>query len=186
MSRSVSFRDLRLTPTLEQFNEIDMLNIYKDDVMKGVLAACAFDVNQPVLYVPSQHRDMQGKVAVGFVAVGEISLKAEFRMNGMLNMTERLVAAGRRDVSLAKEMAELSGLSRNYTPTECDDDETDGLADDQLEPDWLFVENQIKVLTELRDFIRGPCFTAAGGLKTYSDYAEYAESVGTYREKYDY
>lgn len=175
--RTCSFRDLLVCEELSHIkNEISLLHPSNDGVMERILGAIGFDVAYPIAYIPSKHRDMQGKVAVGYVAVGEISCNRNF-INGKLSTTEdRIIAAGYQDISLARELASLSGQSRSFAEfveVEAADEESVNYdSANEVEPDYTFVESQIKQLAEIRDTIRGSMYNSWGEVKTLAEYKE--------------
>lgn len=182
---SIGFRDILLIPELSKYNEIQLLPPSMDKLVNKYLKQLAFDITQPIVYIPAKYRDMQNKVAVGFRAVGEINRSREYK--GLLDTTQRIVAAGYTDASLAREMAELMGRSRSYTNEDerprmtkkerelrknegynlYDEDEEDIV---QVEEDYEDTLEQIVMLETIRDTVRGPMFNNAGGLKVPSEY----------------
>lgn len=174
MSKVLSFRDLLLCEELAHIkNEIELLHTANDDIVEDVLRKVGFDTDYPVLYVPSKHRDMQNKVAVGFMAVGEISLNRNFINSPMCSVEERIVAAGYQDRSRAVEMQRLTGGRVSATILATDDDrigDENEYAPDLIEPDYEEVAKQIKQLEEIRDAIRGDKYNEAGDLKTFAEY----------------
>lgn len=174
MSRTISFRDLLVCEELRHIkNEIELLSIQNDALVSNILSKIGFDIDYPVLYVPCKHRDMQNKVAIGFMAVGEISLNRAFINSPMCSITERMVAASYTDPSMTRELGALMGNTVNYRRLLSEDIESEGdeLPDDMLEADRHEVASQIKVLCEIRDAIRGDMYNEAGDLKTYEEYS---------------
>lgn len=173
MSRVISFRDLMVCSQLAHIkNEVELLSIANDDLVSSILAKIGFDVDYPILYVPSKHRDMQNKVAVGFMVVGEISLNRAFVNSYLCSTTERMIAACYTDPTLTRELGKLAGNRVNYKAMLEDQAEFEGdeLPEDMLEPDRFIVADQIKQLTELRDMIRGTIYNDSGDLKTFGEY----------------
>lgn len=173
MSRVISLRDLMVCSKLSHIkNEVELLEIKNDDTVSWVLAQIGFDIEYPVTYIPSKHRDMQNKIAVGFMAVGEISLNRAFISSSLCTPTERMIASSYSDPSLTRELARLAGNYVNYKSLLEDEAEFDGieLSEDLLEPDRDIVAAQIKTLADLRDLIRGNMYNDAGDLKTYEEY----------------
>jgi hypothetical protein len=173
MSRTISFRDLLVCEELAHIkNEIELLHPDNDDLVADILSKIGFDVEYPVLYVPSKHRDMQNKIEVGFMAVGEISLNRSFINSPMCSITERMVAASYTDPTMTRELAGLMGHSINYKVLLSEDAEYDGeeLPNEMLEPDREHVAKQIKQLADIRDAIRGDMYNEAGDLKTFAEY----------------
>ena len=186
MSKAYSFTDLLTLPSLSHLNEITMLHPSNDHLVADVLEQIGVDLDRGVYYVPSKHRNMQGNIVLSYQAVCELSLKKKWLNSGFFDLTDRLVVAGRTDPSLAREMSYLTGQSHQYSP---DEDytglEEDDFPQDQLEPDWVFLQSQIAQLEEVRDSIRGNPYNAAGSLKTFDEYAEDFETKTFYEEKYD-
>ena len=170
--KTLSFRDLQLCEEFAGMNEISMLHPDNDAKMEKVLAACGLDVEYPVLYIPTKHRCMGNKVAVGFQCVGEISINRAYLKSAMCSTTERMVAASYTDPSLTRELANLMGGTVNYRSLQDESIEFEGdeLPEDMLEPDRVEVAKQIKQLTEIRDVLRGSPYNEAGDLKTFAEY----------------
>jgi hypothetical protein len=157
-------------------NEIELLSISCDPLMERILSKIGFDVDYPVVYIPSKHRDMQNNVAVGFMAVGEISLNRSFINSDMCSVTERLVASSYLDPSMTRELSNLMGNHINFKALIDEEGEYDGeeLPSEMLEPDREVVTAQIEQLADLRDYIRGSMYNEAGDLKTYDEYKQSA------------
>lgn len=184
MSRTISFRDLMVCEELAHIkNEIELLHPSNDDLVASVLSKIGFDIDYPVAYIPSKHRDMQNKVAVGFMAVGDISLNRDFINSPMCSVVDRMVAAAYTDPSLTKELANLTGNQVNFKALMDDEGDYAGdeLDDSLLEPDYEYVSQQIKQLESIRDAIRGPMYNEAGALKTYAEYKQYYQGKASVR-----
>lgn len=170
MSRVFSFRDLLLIPALAKFNEIQLLHPAMDETVNSFLVQLGFDLNHAILYVPAKHRDLQGKVAIGFRAVGEISDDRTFLTSRLCTITERLVAAAAKDPSLCRELCQLMGNSINLSDGDGPNDENN-YPDDLVESDFDNVASEIRNLEKLRDQIRGTPYDEAGALKLPGTYA---------------
>lgn len=172
MSRTISFRDLRLIDALKKYNEIELLHPDRDDEVNAFLKVLGFNVNLGVLYVPSKHRDLQGNIGLGFSAVGEISAYSDYLNSPMCPLVERILAASKRDMSLAREMAAMLGSSVNIMAQTDDgfDDEGEEFPEEWIEPDYDEVSIQIKLLENLRETIRGSHLNDYGNLKTPEEY----------------
>lgn len=176
MSKSISFRDLRLIPELSSYNEIAMLQPRMDHLISGFLKIVGFDLDYPVEYVPSLHRDMQGKVALGFRCVGEVSCNRADINSPFCDLTDRLVAASYLDTSLMDALSELVAQSPDYASLAEDGqinvEEMPALATIIFEDNWEDTEAQITVLYDLRDKIRGSAYNESGALKMPEEYHE--------------
>lgn len=170
MSRVFSFRDLQRIPALSGLTEIELLSIERDDLVNHYLGQLGFDMNKAILYTPSKHRDLSGKVAIGYQVVGEIDAYDRTFLNHSLCLPiERLVAASKYDMSLTRELAKLMGSSVELR----DDgavDEDDGFPPELIEPDHVEVVAQILILENIRDTVRGSPYNEQGALKTPGEY----------------
>jgi hypothetical protein len=154
--KSISFRDLQLADELKHLNEIEMLHEDNDLVMSVVLLQCGFDINKPIRYIPSKHRDLRGKIAVGFQACGEVSLSENLRHSPVMDITDRMIATAYTDPSLTREMASMMGNTVNYKALlEQEDIPEDEEYDEPPEEDYEWVTSQIKQLEDIRKQIRG-------------------------------
>lgn len=168
MSRVFSFRDLRRIPELSHLSESELLWPKHDAVVNQALAMLGFNVNAPILYVPSQHRDLSGKVEVGYRAVGEISNDPVYLNSKLCPLIERLIWAAQKDPSLAKELSKMMGHSVNLD--EDASEEAADFPDTDIDPDYEIIQQQIEVLTLLRDERRGSPYNDQGNLKTPQEY----------------
>lgn len=155
MARVFSFRDLKLIPELSKYNEVELLHPVLDTRVNKYLAQLGFNMNAPIEYIPAKHRDIQGKVAVGFRAVGEITQDREFINSHLCSVTERMMAAHQQDPGLAKEMASLMGSSCSFVSQFHPEEEDMHFPAELVERDCDDVGNQIRELEAIRDAIRG-------------------------------
>lgn len=170
MSRVFSFRDLQRIPALSGLSEIQMLAIERDDLINQYLSTLGFDTTKAILYVPAKHRDLSGKVAVGYRAVGEIDPHNRTYLNSSVAAPiERLIAASKTDMSLTRELAKLMGSN-----IELKDDgateEDDSYPPELIEEDHEEVSEEILNLENIRDMIRGSPYNEYGALKTPQEY----------------
>lgn len=173
MSRVISFRDLRLIGELSQYNEIELLHPNQDAQVNYYLEQLGFNTAVGVLYVPNIHRDLQGKVALGFRAVGEINPASPYIDSPLCTLIERILAAAVKDISMAKEMSMMLGNSINFAIQGADelyDQNQEEFPLELVEPDFEEVTDQIKFLEGVRDQLRGSCYNEYGNLKTPKEY----------------
>jgi len=169
----MSFRDLKLIDELAKYNEIELLRPEMDDLVNGFLVQLGFDLSEGVLYVPNKHRDLQNNVAVGFRAVGRISLSREYLTSSMATAVDRLIAAQYTDPSLARELASMMGTGASFMAESSRDglyDEDEEYPNDWIEEDRDDVDNEIKSLEAIRDGLRGPYLNEYGNIKTPAEY----------------
>lgn len=171
MSRVLSFRDLQRIPALAKYTESELLGIEMDEKINKCLAALGFDVRQPILYVPTIHRDMAGKVAMGFRAVGEIDpYNREYLNSRVADPVEWLIASSKTDMSLARELSQMMGAGICWS----DDNgtENDDFPDELIEESFGADASAILILERMRDQVRGTPYNEAGALKTPEEYQE--------------
>lgn len=169
MSRVFSFRDLQRIPALKGLTETQLLSIERDDLVNQYLAELGFDITKAILYVPAKHRDLSGKVAVGYRAVGDINQDRKWLNSSMCLPIERLIAASKTDMSLTRELAKLMGSNVDLR----DDgvvEEPEDFPDELTEPDADDVAHQILILESIRDQVRGSPYNEQGALKTPQEY----------------
>jgi hypothetical protein len=109
----ISLRDLMLCEELAGIkNEIELIHPSNDNLVNSLLVQIGFDIKKNILYEASKHRDLTGKVAIGFCACGEYSTDPQYKK--FLDVTERTVVAGMVDPSLGREMAAMQGRKNLY------------------------------------------------------------------------
>lgn len=168
MSRVISFRDLKIVPSLSQYTEVELLSTNLDDKVNNVLGQLGFNLKAPILYVPTKHRDMQGGVGVGFRAVGHINNDHAYLSSNICPMIERLIWASLKDPSLARELAKMMGHTVNLDDTALEID--DPMYEEEIEDDYEMTSAQIVALTTIRDVVRGSPYNEQGILKTPKEY----------------
>jgi hypothetical protein len=170
--KNISFRDLRLCTPFVGMSEIQMLTLENDDNMAWALDQIGFDIEYPISYVPLKHRDMQGKVGLGFMCVGEINMNSSYVESSLCTLAERMIVAAYTDPSLTKELSNLMGMRVNFRSLleNGTDSSREDLPDEMLEPDRELVGFQIEELERLRDHIRGSMLNDRGEAKTFAEY----------------
>lgn len=126
--RSLSVRDLLVAEELSHIkNEIDLIHPQNDELVKFILHQIGFDTRHEIQYIPSLHRDLKGKVAVGFQVVGEYSTDHKYRK--FMDTLDRVIICGMKDISLGRELAAMMGSQLQYH----NDPEADNVSDAELE-----------------------------------------------------
>lgn len=165
MSRVMSLRDLQRFEALRTYKETSLIHPVMDLVMFKYLGALGFSLDHPIEYIPSFHRDMQGRVALGFQAVGEIDHEnKEYLRSHLCPLVDRLMAAAKKDMSLCVELCQMSG---QRVPLDDDAIEEDNsFQDEWIEPNYKTNLASIEALLEIRDNIRRPRRNENGTEKT--------------------
>lgn len=166
MSRVFSFRDLiRVVPQFQGKSEYDLIRPEMDEAVHDVLADLGFSMRHAITYVPALHRDLTGRVAVGFMARGALNHYARSYLSSPLcDPIELLIAAAKRDPSMAAELAKMLG-GKHCLDNDCAIDKEPPY-DGKVEPDYEDNLLMIQGLTQLRDFIRGNEMLDDGTMQT--------------------
>lgn len=187
MSRVISFSDLKLAEELSHLNSIQMCHPSNDELMFSVLDQLGMDCQYAVEYLPSQHRNMQGKVVIDFQATGELQLQRSFVDSYLCSPIERNIAYGYTDLSLSEALASTSWTNPDYDAFHQEEmsEECELFMDQQQDTfDYEFVGKQIEQLRSIRDTLRGPPYNAAGSPKTREEFKTWYENQTFYEEKY--
>lgn len=113
--KSISARDvLKALPHYK--NEFDVISKDNDAEVYGVLDAVGFDSRRGVVYEVALHRDMSGKVAVGYRLCGEFNPDPKYRQ--FHDLTERIAINGLTDPTFARELEEIRGKRFDYNNKE--------------------------------------------------------------------
>jgi hypothetical protein len=127
--RATSLRDLMVAECLAHIpSEAMLVSPENDKLVASVLEQIGYDVKQKWEYIPSRHRDMQNKIDVGYMVVGEFSRDPKYRH--FLDTTDRIICAGATDASMAVEMSNLLGKKHTYRGDEKWDDGSRAAVDD--------------------------------------------------------
>lgn len=170
MNRVLSFRDLRLIPELAQYNEIELLNPELDSLVNSFLAKLGYDLDYGVVYEPSKHRDMQGKVGIGFRVIGELDINRNVVNSSLCGIEDRLAVAAYLDPTFIKEVAPMLGSRIDPKSFQEDAEASDESSNDYVEDDYEQVSQQIEQLRTIRDLLRGDVYNEAGDYKAPNDY----------------
>jgi hypothetical protein len=127
--RATSLRDILLADSLSHIkSEVLLICPENDLAVAAVLEQIGYDINQAWEYVPSRHRDMTNKIAIGYMIVGEYARDDKYRH--FLDTTDRVIVRGMSDPSLAREMSALQGRKNMYKGEDKWDDGSRAKKDD--------------------------------------------------------
>ena len=160
MGKSISVTDLQLIPELSHLRMLDFVNPVNDKLIAPFLHRFGLDLDYSIVYIPCSHRNLQGKVVIGYLIAGEVRCDHEFLSSPFASAEDRIIAAGYRDLSLAEDMAASLSAVRDYQTT-------NGIAlpRDQCNKDEKDILDQIKVLEDLLLLARGNPFKSDGSRK---------------------
>ena len=160
MSKSVSFRDVIKCLKYVgkgKFNEVELLQKENDAVVLPILHELGIDVRKAVWVDAAKHRDMDLNVGIGFRYNGFMRIDREWAKSKATTLHERIAIAASRDISLAKEMNNLSGNSVSHVVT---DDKYELQENDEFPPSLIsetYIEDRAMIVTlnQLAVKIRG-------------------------------
>ncbi len=163
--KTFSVTDLKLIPELSHLRMLDFIDPKNDKLIAPYLRIVGFDLDYPVQYIPSKHRNLQGQEIIAYQIVGEVECNESF-LNGPWATTEdRIIAAGYRDIGKAEDMAQALTSARDY-----DSGVVEGFPPDLANPDEAEILMQIKVLEDLLLNVRGSPFKQDGSRFTLAEW----------------
>lgn len=166
MSKNISTTDLMLIPELSHLRMLDFIDPKNTELISPFLKVIGFDLEYPIQFIPCQHRNMQGKVVIAYLIVGEVEINSSFQDSVWCTPEDKLIAAGYRDLGLAKDMATSLTSARDYGS----DEGGDGFPPDQSNPNEADILMQIKVLEDLLLMVRGNPFKQDGSRATLDEH----------------
>ena len=174
--KTISFQDLLKVSWLQGYSEIDLLSIEMDEQVDKVLDEIGIDTEYPILYFPCKHRTLDNKVVVGYMACGEVSCNRKHTNSPYFDITDIVIANMYRDIDYAKELAEMAGRTTDWIGTlEEEIDVEENNEEIEIEEDYDMVSEQMRLLEDIRDRIRGPLYNNSGAIKTRAEYREWLE-----------
>jgi hypothetical protein len=167
----VSTHDLKLIPELAHFSLFDLINPDNDAVVNEFLWTMGLDIDRPLEYDVSYHRTLTKKSVVGFVIIGEVRTDRQFRLSPWCTAEDRMIAAGKKDVSLARELAAMMNIQNGYgSEQSLEDEEVGELFQDQSEIERI--EDELTAMKVVLDNIRGNQYKRNGTRKLAHEYHE--------------
>jgi hypothetical protein len=167
----ISVTDLQLVPELSHLRQMDFIDPANTELLRPVLKTLGFDLEYPVQFIPSQHRNLQGKVVISYQIVGDVEINESFLSSEWATAEDRMIAAGYRDVGLAADLAASMTIGRDYEG----ESKGEALAPDQLNPDADIISAQIKVLEDALLLVRGDPFKEDGSRSTLCEHKKLAK-----------
>ncbi len=163
--KNISVTDLKLIPELSHLRMLDFINPDNDALVAPFLKVLGFDLEYPIEFVASQHRNMQGKVVIAYMIVGDVECNAAFLNSVWATHEDRMIVAGYSDLGLAEDLGMGSTSCRDYGT------DSEGFAPDQSNPNEGEILKQIVVLQNLLLDARGNPFKQDGSRKLYGESA---------------
>jgi hypothetical protein len=163
--KTISTTDLQLIPELSHLRMIDFIHPRNDALIAPYLKVLGYDLDYPIEYVASQHRNLQGKVVIAYQIVGEVDINSNFLNSSFATSEDRIIAAGYKDLSLANQMSRSLSTNREY-----DSGVVEGFPAELTNPDEADILEQIGVLEHLLQQVRPNMRHEDGSLKTLAEY----------------
>ncbi len=170
--KSISVYDLQKVSTLQKYNIFEIISPELDDILEDVLWEYGIDTCKGVEFVVSYHRCLDKQKRVGFMVVGEVRADAQFRLSPFCSVEDRMIAAGKRDMSLAKELSAMQNFSQtNYGSEIALEMEEEGELYQDME-EIERIEAEMEAMERALYNIRGEQRKRSGSLKTLREYHE--------------
>jgi hypothetical protein len=166
----LSVSDLLKLNDFAGMNEVQLIHPDNDEKVLNHARTAGMDITGGYEYSASQHKNMAGKVVVGYRLIGELTNAPSFRASPFCTSEVRTLSHLRRDVSLTQEMVKLSGGCFSYGKSVEEDAESDREYESMYEPNWQVLEQQINLLNQIAVDVRGSSMGANGGMKTFYEY----------------
>jgi hypothetical protein len=163
--KTFSATDIILFPELSHLRMLDVIDPKHTDLISPFLKLVGFDLDYPVQFVPSQHRNLQGQVVIAYMLVGDVECNESFLNSAWATTEDRIIAAGYKDLGKAQDMAQALTSARDY-----DNGITEGFPPDLVNPDESEITMQIKVLADLLLLVRGSPFKQDGSRFTLAEH----------------
>lgn len=166
--KSISVTDLKLIPELSHLRMIDFINPENDALLAPYLRMLGFDLDYPIEYVPSQHRNLQGDVVIAYRIIGDVECNDEFLSGPFATSEDRMIVRGYQDIGLADDMAKQLTSGRDYGGDEGQSEK--GFPPELTMDNESVVTDQIHVLRELLLTVRGNPFKQDGSRRTMAEH----------------
>lgn len=163
--KTISVTDLKRIPELSHLRMIDFIDPKHDRLIAPFLKVLGFDLDYPIEYTARQHRNLAGEVVIAYMVVGDIECNERFLSSPFATVEDRVIAAGYKDLGLAKQMSSALSTSRNY-----DSGTVEGFPPDMSNPDEAAILEQLQVLENLLEVVRPNRYKEDGSLKTMKEY----------------
>lgn len=163
--KTISASDLKLAPELSNFGPLDWIDPKNDLAIYPYLHMLGIDTDYAVSISASQHRNLQGKLVIGYQFSGEIRLDPEFRASPFCTVEDRIIINGATDLGLADDMSRSLSMGREYGSGV-----VEGFPAELCNPDEQEIIERIAVLEQLIDVARPGRFKECGSLKTVAEY----------------
>lgn len=163
--KTISVTDLKLIPELSHLRMLDFIDPKNDALIAPFLKVLGFDLDYPIEYKATQHRNLQGQVVISYMISGDVDCNERFLSSPFATVEDRIIVAGYRDLSLARHMTDGLSTSRQY-----DTGVAEGFPADLTNSDEKVILEQIAVLQNILEEVRPNMRGEDGSLKTLVEY----------------
>lgn len=165
--KSVSVTDLKLIPELAHLRPLDFIDPKNDALIAPFLKVLGFDLDYPIQYIPSQHRNMQGQVVIAYRIVGEVECNESFLTSSFATTEDKIIARGYKDLGVAQDMAGQMTTGRDYGGDEGQSEK--GFPPELTNDNEDEIATQIHMLDIALAIARGNPFKQDGSRKTMAE-----------------
>lgn len=163
--KTISTTDLKRIPELSHLRMLDFIDPKNDALILPYLKVLGFDTDYPIEYLARQHRNLAGEVVIAYMIAGEIECNDRFLSGPFATLEDRVIVAGYKDLSLARQMSNSLSTSRDYGGGV-----VEGFPLELSNPDEAAIIEQIQVLENLLHEVRPGMYREDGSLKTVAEY----------------
>lgn len=163
--RSISFRSVLKIPEFNSLVEFDILAPAYDDKVSPYLFALGVDTNREVGIDASKHRDLDGKVGIGYRYFGYERTDQQWLKSGYASIQARIEANNDSDLKADLYDRAAEGIGAKGWISMCSKaaDNTDKATrrksyytrDDEVEEDYEECLAMIETLTRVQEDVRG-------------------------------
>lgn len=184
----ISSFDLLRIEALSHLTIFDIINPANDSIVNPFLAIMGIDLDYGVNYYVAYHRTLSNETKVGYVLAGELQCNRAFVNSPWCSAMDRLIISGYNDRSLAYDLMLMNGTSVDYSTVhaldEKDNEQVQNILDNYQDKEVTErIEEEMRVLQEILDNVRGDQYTKGGTLKTPEQYHEEETEVKFFRNK---
>lgn len=167
--KSISVTDLQLIPELSHLRMLDFIDPKYDSLISPFLKILGFDLDYPIEFAASQHRNLQGQKVIAYRIIGEVECNDAFLSSAFATTEDRIIARGYNDLGLSNDMASQLTVGRDYGGDDTGQSEK-GFPPELTNEDEDEITLQVQLLTDLLRIVRGNPFKQDGSRATLAEY----------------
>lgn len=177
MNKVISCSDLLLADSFKGWTQFDLVDLRNINAVNAVLSELGFDTNKPIFVYAANHRNMQGRVQVGYLFVGNLLPTRENINGAYATIHDTYAAYSETDEDFYKEIMALSTCSPSYSVDAALDDKIPERVDQEQRVEEQRILSEIKQLEEILKLARGDQRKDDGTIKCAEDYTNPPQPV---------